>query len=177
MKKYLGFVFSVVMLGSVLTGCSGDMTKKATQHFGDSEFYLSDKVEAKAFSVEKPDVEKVTSEFKNEVVQEIDNNYKVINYSNKDELVEHLEQWSSNKLATEIVDVYYQEQNGKLYVVPTELFPWITEDKPYELIKEGTYTYTVKQTNQTDLYGKYTILIQLKYTDGKWKIDNFNIKR
>ncbi|TKD69156.1 hypothetical protein [Pseudalkalibacillus hwajinpoensis] len=175
MKQYISFILIAGML-SITSGCGSDVTKLAENH---SEMMLSsieNKAEAKTIAVAKPDVEMLSNELINRIMQDSDENFQVENFNTKEEINEHLQEVASEDLATNIADTYYEEREGSLYLIPTELFPWMDNEEPYELNQVNTFEYQLVQTNESDLYGTYTIEINFLYEENHWIIKNFTIK-
>ncbi|RYG74525.1 hypothetical protein EU245_02690 [Lentibacillus lipolyticus] len=111
----------------------------------------------------------LTRQFKDLLVQETDRNNKVMDYHSKDALRKAFDGISTERAVSEYIDFYYYEQPDGLYVKPTETPPWFHEEEDYDMIRKNKDTVKVTQTNQTDLYGTYTIQIELTYDD-RWKI-------
>lgn len=167
------------MLVGALTftsGCGTDLSKVADEHSQMMMSSIETKAEAKAISVEKPDVEKLSTELVDRIVQETDANYKVKEFQSTEEVEQHLQKVASKELASQIADVYFEEREGDLYLIPTELFPWVDTDKPYELNKKSEFEYQLIQSNESDLYGTYTIKINFIYENNHWIIKNFEVK-
>ena len=53
---------------------------------------------------------------------------------------------------------------------------WVNTDESYELEKLNEYEYELTQSNESDLYGSYTIKIHFLYENNHWIIKNFEIK-
>ncbi|WP_347549193.1 hypothetical protein ABFG93_17000 [Pseudalkalibacillus hwajinpoensis] len=175
MKKYINAIMIIGML-SVTAGCGAELSKVAENHSNISLFSIENKAEAKTIAVEKLEVEKLSDEFINRIVQDTDDQYQVKNFSSEEEINNHLREVASEDLAKKITTSYFEERDGALYIVPTELFPWMNSDNPYELTQLNEYEYQLVQSNQSDLYGSYTIEIKFLYEDNHWIIKNFTIK-
>ena len=175
MKKYITLTMIVSML-AVTSGCGNELSKVASNHSEIMLNSLENKAEAKSFSVEKPNVEKLSSELINRIVQDTDDQYRVKDFNTEEDIEQHLREVTSSDLAANITDVYYEERDGGLYLVPTELFPWVNTDQPYELKQMNDFEYQLIQSNESDLYGSYTIEINFLYENNHWIIKNFTIK-
>jgi hypothetical protein len=101
---------------------------------------------------------------------EIDENYKVVNFSSKEELISHLSNYVSEDVATYYTDGLFEEKESSLYIIPTELPPWLEEDQPVNIKQLSDTSYRVYQKNTSDLYGTYEITLGYEYVDGKWII-------
>lgn len=117
----------------------------------------------------------LTKEFMNKLVQKIDDDYRVINFNSKEELLDDFEDVMSRDIAKLYVDYYYEEVNNKLYIVPTETPPWFDEEKEYDMIQLNDNQIKVVQENSSVFYDHFIIEIELTLTD-KWKITDVVIK-
>lgn len=174
-KRYISFIVMAGML-SITAGCGSDVGKLAKNH---SEIVLSsidNKAEAKTIAIEKPDVEKLSTELMNRIIQDTNQNFQVENFNTKEEINKHLQEVASEDLATNITNTYYEEREGSLYLIPTELFPWMNGEEPYELKQVNEFEYQLIQETESDLYGTYTIEINFLYENNHWIIKNFKIK-
>ncbi|ENH97126.1 hypothetical protein J416_06742 [Gracilibacillus halophilus YIM-C55.5] len=122
------------------------------------------------------DIVKKTDQFMDTLVQDIDKNYRVKNYDTKKELLSEFESFMNKEVAKPYIDFYYKEKEEGLYIVPTETPAWFDNDNTYEKIEEENEHVVIQQTNQTDLYGEYTITIGFEYIDGTWKISSIDRK-
>lgn len=113
----------------------------------------------------------IMNKFIDILVQDIDDQYRVIGLDTKAELIDEFSSIAIAEAVEPYVDFYYYEQDDGLYIVPTELPPWFVEGQPYQ--KEMTDRGTVKitQDNFLDIYGHYRIEVELTYQKG-WKIIN-----
>ncbi|MBN8209453.1 hypothetical protein JI666_11915 [Bacillus sp. NTK071] len=175
MKQYISLIVMVGML-SITSGCGSEVTSLAENHSKMMLSSIENKAEAKTIAVEKPDVEMLSNELINRIMQDTNENFQVENFNTKEEIKKHLQEVASEDLATNITDTYYEEREGSLYLIPTELFPWMDNEKPFELNQVNTFEYQLVQTNDSDLYGSYTIEINFLYEENHWIIKNFTIK-
>lgn len=113
---------------------------------------------------------KNASLFMEALKQETDEYYKVKNYSTKDELISHLTNYVSEDIATYYTDGLFEEKESSLYIIPTELPPWLEEEQPVNIKQLSDTSYRVYQKNTSDLYGIYEITLGYEYIDGKWII-------
>ncbi|GGM36964.1 hypothetical protein GCM10011351_23930 [Paraliobacillus quinghaiensis] len=113
----------------------------------------------------------ITNEFMDILVQDVDQDYKVKAIDTKAELINKFKKITTAEVAEEYVSFYYREKADGLYIIPTETPPWFVETEPYhkDIIAENKVKIT--QENKSDLYGDYTIEIELTY-DESWKITN-----
>lgn len=111
----------------------------------------------------------LTDQFMEELVQDTDEWYKVINYQSKEAFIEDFTQLASKSVAEKYINAYYIQEEDGLYVIPTSTPPWFVNDQEYQVKKNDTYTFTVTQQNLSELHGDYTIELEFTF-DGNWKI-------
>ncbi|RBW71388.1 hypothetical protein [Bacillus taeanensis] len=165
----------VAFLFIALSGCNGfeqiDWKQELTT--------VEQAAEAKANEqkIEQPPVEELAKEFINRLVQEVDHNYKVKDFTSKQALIDYMSEIVSEDAAEKVVSFYYKEKKDGLYIVPTELMPWFVEENEYKLERLDHQTYQLKQMNESNLYGNYEITIMFTYEHQHWKIKSFHIKQ
>ncbi|GAA0500339.1 hypothetical protein GCM10008986_29560 [Salinibacillus aidingensis] len=114
----------------------------------------------------------LTEKFMDILVQETNQENRVLSYNTKDQLVQELKSIASLSLAKKYVDLYYKERNQQLYIIPTETPPWFIPDNSYDIQTENGQA-TIVQSNSSELYGNYKIRIEFKYKEQKgWVIHN-----
>ncbi|WP_270179668.1 hypothetical protein [Alkalihalobacillus sp. CinArs1] len=173
--RYISMLL-LLCLVSITAGCGADLTKVAQNHTEMMVSSFETKAQAKSTEVKEIDEKKVTNELIERIIQKTDENYRVEKFSSKEEISNHLQGVASEDLANEITDFYYEENDGGLYLKPTELFPWVDYENEYDLKKVNEFEYKLVQTNETDLYGTYTIEIEFEYSNNDWIIQNFTIQ-
>jgi hypothetical protein len=114
----------------------------------------------------------LADQFMARLVQDIDQENKVKNFHTKKELIQYLSEISNEKLAKLFIDYYYYEADGDLYIVPTETPPWFMKKNSYIITEISPTKYQLKQTNEVDLYGTYTIVLEYIYSNNKWRIED-----
>ncbi|MFC0187785.1 hypothetical protein ACFFJY_05760 [Fictibacillus aquaticus] len=120
--------------------------------------------------------EVLAAEFMNRLKQKTDENYKVLRFKNKSGLIHYISEVSSPKVAAYYVNGLYEEKDGALYVIPTELPPWFEEGKPFETVKINENSYHIVQKNSSDLYGSYEITLGAEKKKDKWIITFVHVK-
>ncbi len=118
--------------------------------------------------------ENLLTEFIDKLVQDTDEQYMVGKYQSKQELINDFRSISKPEVAKTYVDFYYEERDGGLYIVPTELPPWFVKENPYKLKKVDSGKYELNQNNTSDLYGSYSITAEFTNENGKWIISKIN---
>ncbi|MFB1098332.1 MULTISPECIES: hypothetical protein [Bacillaceae] len=140
--------------------------------------YQTDNISAvtaeKNETVEKAELNKeqivqLTDAFMDKVTQDIDTNYKVLNYSTKEDLLKSFDEVATRDVSGPIVDFYFTEEADGLYILPTETPAWFNPDNSYKVETDSDKYVTITQSNTDDLHGNYTIEIKFLY-DGGWKI-------
>ncbi|MFP7255202.1 hypothetical protein SFC02_12940 [Terribacillus goriensis] len=117
----------------------------------------------------KEQIVQLTDAFMDKVTQDIDTNYKVLNYSTKEDLLKSFDEVATRDVSGPIVDFYFTEEADGLYILPTETPAWFNPDNSYKVETDSDKYVTITQSNTDDLHGNYTIEIKFLY-DGGWKI-------
>ncbi|WP_257351262.1 hypothetical protein [Pseudalkalibacillus decolorationis] len=120
----------------------------------------------------KGDFLKAAESFIDKIVQPTSEQHKVQTFKDKEQLVDHLNQYAASDVARYYVDGLYEEKNGQLYMIPTELPPWIVMGEPTKLAKINDDHYTLTQENTTDHYGNYQIKLSFSQQGEKWIIND-----
>lgn len=111
----------------------------------------------------------LTEQFMDTIVQDTDNNYQIIHYHTKNELLDEFEKISTREVAEPYVDFYFEEKEDGLYIIPTETPPWFNPNNDYDIIPSNNKVVII-QNNKTDLDGKYTIQYEFTHGADGWKI-------
>lgn len=119
-------------------------------------------------------ISSMTDQFMDKLLQETDNRNKVIHYDTKSDLLGEFEKIAAKEVASKYVQYYFDEQSDGLYIKPTETPPWFQEQHDYDKIKKDDNTVEVVQTNQTDLYGTYTVTFEFTWEDNQWTITSID---
>jgi hypothetical protein len=149
----------------------------STNRFTNNDSDVENSVESKEEhqSETGPNAEKLAGLFIQQLKQPVDDNYKVLHHQTKNDLIDHLSQYASRDIAQYYVDGLFEEKDGELYIIPTELPPWLIDDKSYELKQVDRQTYRLTQENNSDLYGSYKIEMIFK-KEQNWIIDQVEVK-
>ncbi|MCK6258144.1 hypothetical protein LCY76_16325 [Fictibacillus sp. KIGAM418] len=137
---------------------------------GEPVSFIEQRALAEETTASKPDAKLLSQEFIHKLTPEVDDQYKVKGYSSKEELIRNLSHIASKKVASDYVNGMFEEKNGKLYIIPTDLPPWVEKDKPYELKKLSDTSYHLIQKNKSDLYGEYSITLGFEKVNSHWVI-------
>ncbi|WP_017187436.1 hypothetical protein [Alkalibacillus haloalkaliphilus] len=112
------------------------------------------------------DIVSVMDQFMDQLVQETAEDYRVLNYDTMEQLKESFSDFASSHVTDQFVDYYYEEQNDGLYIIPTATPPWFIDGVDYEKVEVEQGHYLIKQNNETEFDGEYTIVIELQLKDG-----------
>ncbi|UCZ51401.1 hypothetical protein LGQ02_10945 [Bacillus shivajii] len=125
----------------------------------------------------EPEVERVLTEFEEvfmNVIENSDENGKVTNHESKEDLSEHFTQIMSPQLAEWHVETYFREEEGDVFVIPTDTPLWFDDSKPYDEVKENDETYHVYQIRENEMIGKVEMIYILTVDEGKWIVENID---
>jgi hypothetical protein len=123
-------------------------------------------------TITQEEIVRLTDEFMDILVQETDENYQVKAFLNKASLLEAFNRVTRQEVAKSYVDYYFYEENGALYIIPTETPPWFDKQNEYDVIQLEKNKVLVQQENQSELYGEYGIEIKFTFANQEWKITN-----
>ncbi|GIO28599.1 hypothetical protein [Ornithinibacillus bavariensis] len=123
-------------------------------------------------SITKEEIIQLTDEFMRLLVQETDQDYQVIEFNNKESLINAFGVVTTETIAREYVNFYFYEENGGLYIVPTDGPPWFNKQNDYDVIQLEHNKVLVKQENQTGLHGDFVIEMEFTFANQEWKITN-----
>ncbi len=115
----------------------------------------------------------LTDKFMELLVQDVDDNYKVVEFNTKQQLIKAFEPYVQKEVVEPYIDFYYQEKEDGLYIVPTETPAWFEKDVEYQK-ESADGKVKITQTNENALHGKYTIVITFEKSDDAWKIENIS---
>lgn len=121
------------------------------------------------------DIVDVTNQFKELLIQDINESYRVINFNTKKELLNAFTQVTTKELAFNYVDYYYIEKEDGLYILPTEGPPGFIPGKDYSMVQLSETEFVIQQTNYSYIYGEYTLEINFTF-DTDWKITGMQVK-
>ncbi|MRH44789.1 hypothetical protein GH741_19245 [Aquibacillus halophilus] len=151
------------------TATKGIEQKKTVE--ADQEVISNNKEDQGNVELTHEEIIELTDQFMRLLVQETDKNYKVKNYQTKDALIKDFESIVEKTVAVKYIDFYYQQKEDGLYILPTETPPWFQKKSEYEMMYLDENKMKIIQTNESDLYGKYTIELVLTF-DERWRISN-----
>ncbi|MDM5200165.1 hypothetical protein QUF79_19315 [Fictibacillus enclensis] len=163
--RYYATSFLIVMLAifaspSPLTESS--VMKEST--------FAEQSAQAEEVSLTKAKALQLSQEFINKLQTKTDSQYRVKDYSSKSELIKDVRHVASKQMASDYVNGLFEEKKGKLYVVPTDLPPWVEKGQNFELKKLSESSYHLVQHNKSDLYGEYSITLGFEKVNSHWVI-------
>lgn len=95
-----------------------------------------------------------------------DENNQVLNYRSFDELKYYYSQIADEAVYMELLNTFFEERNGVLYLIPQETPLWFDETKAFELKIEKTGDMKLIQQTQSDLDGNVTLTIYFTRYEG-----------
>ncbi|MFD2043726.1 hypothetical protein ACFSTA_06425 [Ornithinibacillus salinisoli] len=131
---------------------------------------IQNKVTMYPIELSHDEIYHIMNSFMNMLVQETDEDYKVVHFGSKEELLKEFEKLSSRDVAAQFVDYYYYEEADNLYLVPTETPPWFMEKNEYDIVKSDQKQVKIVQGNHSVFFGDYTIEITFSNINSNWKI-------
>lgn len=174
----MGMIFTLVKTSSIPYSQAGEVKSinnhmisiKHTNHKSANDLkYLSEKQKKQKSAVSHDEIVAIMDQFIETLVQDVNDDYKVLNFKDADDLLTAFETISTIEVAQVYVDFYYEETDDGLYIIPTETPPWFVAENPYDVVQLKEDQVKIMQTNESDFYGTYTIEVELTYHNN-WKI-------
>ncbi len=178
----LKWLTALIMMGSVISAMQVNVTMPQISVNEHENHRLMDK-QVNEFEIIDEDeemndltdelIKDITTQFMDRLVQDVDNQYRVLNYKTIAQFKSSLTSFASDKVIDQFVDFYYYEKDGQLYIVPTSTPPWFDKANDYEVKRVEDNIFEVKQRNESEFHGDYTIvfLIRLNEADEPFIID------
>lgn len=152
--------------GEVVAKKDADATQAEEAKINDNEI-----MNAQPLKLSKKQVKRKANQFMELLDQDIGADNKVKHMDSKKELIQSLKHVANRETAKKFVDMYYKEQHGELYIIPTDKPAWIDEEGDLDMIQLDNKRVKAVQRNQSDLHREYTIAIEFTY-DQEWVISD-----
>jgi hypothetical protein len=156
----------IISITLLLPGCMPVDTTPA------QERPAEDPIEDEKQIEEEPPVEYLITEFEERLLQDIEQDYEVINFTSKQELIDHLSEITTDEIAEQYIEEFYREEGDKLYIIPRDGPMWIDTGMPYEVEKRSETEYLVVQEGENELWGAYRIEVTLRHNLEGWIIED-----
>jgi hypothetical protein len=175
MKILLIILAAIILIsGSCSYGTGGNKTPAeedaAEQERSTLASENNDQTEKEDESDSSPPLEYILDEFQKRLIQEIDQDYRVLDFDTKQGLIEYLSEVSDPSIAEEYVNQFYEMKDGGLYIIPRDGPMLIDTGKDYTVNKISQSKYQVLQSGANELWGNYAIETTVEKTGGKWRI-------
>lgn len=171
-SEYLPYINTAVELG-IIHGYPSDNSFRANQTTTRSEAskmfvtLVEQMIEIQPFSSE--DALNLEAEFENRLYQETEgDNWVVVNYDDKEDLIDYISEIADRNLAQTYVDDYYVYSNDELTLPPKDGITTILEDRDYHLERIHPRSYSLTQETTTEMLGHYTITVIYHYENEQW---------
>ena len=125
--------------------------------------------------LETEDVLYLEEELEERIFHETGDDWVVIDFDSKEEVVDHLSAVTTRSFAWEQVENYYEIRDGELVLVPRDGPVMLIEDEPYRLERVHPLQTRLVQETETDMIGEYTMEITYRMGDGQWLMDNRDV--
>ena len=128
---------------------------------------VEDMIQTGDFSVS--DALALESEFEDRLYQETEaDSWVVVNFDDKESLVDYISEIADRELAESYVDTYYDYMEGELVQPPKDGITRIIEDREYQLEMIHPREFRLTQETTTELVGHYTLSITYRYENDGW---------
>lgn len=115
----------------------------------------------------------MTDAFMKKLIQPTDQNYRVLNFKTKAQLVEDFSHIATASGVQPFIDFYYKEKEDGLFIVPTETPPWVDENNDLT-IEQTDQKAVVTQQNENELDSNYQITLTFIKKNKQWLIDQIS---
>lgn len=176
-------VIIIIVSMVILAGCSYEDTGgtaiqeddvEELEKNGRTEMSGQEQGEDTAEDEVRPPVQDILDGFEKRLIQETDEDYKVKDFTTRQQLIEHISQVAVTTLAEEYVDRFYEIKDGELYIIPRDGPMLIDTGEDYQLEKINPLKYRVVQSGENELWGEYTVETIVEEINGKWLISQIN---
>ncbi len=179
MKIFFIILAAIILIsGGCSYGTAGDKTSveedAAEQEKSAPDIDNNDQTEKEDESDSSPPLEYILDEFQQRLIQDIDEDYRVLDFDTKQELIEYISEISDPSIAEEYVDEFYEMKDGGLYIIPRDGPMLIDTGKDYTVNRVSQSEYQIVQTGENELWGNYTIETTVEKTGDKWRITSID---
>ncbi|MBH0231154.1 LPXTG cell wall anchor domain-containing protein [Halobacillus yeomjeoni] len=116
----------------------------------------------------EPPVKDLEQQFKNVLMVETEEDGEVTKYDSMDEVEQELDAFMTKPLMDHYSEMYFMEENDKLYKKSLGYPIFVETDKDYELEKVSENKYKLTQEGSSQTHGDYTFEVTYSYEAGKW---------
>ncbi|MCT2534199.1 hypothetical protein NC661_19745 [Aquibacillus koreensis] len=104
-----------------------------------------------------------------EVVLEAGNNNNLNTmFESKSDVQRHFEEIMSEERASSLVEIYIDERDGSLHIVPTEAPVWLDQEADFTIEQVNEENYKIIQTQHNELIGSKEMIYHAKWQDNQW---------
>ncbi len=131
---------------------------------------------AQAVTPDKPPVTKLENQYKSVLIQPISDQRNVLKFDTKQQLIKAFTEVMSHDLAAENADAFYRENSEGLFLESRGGPITLNAAPDYNLAKIKDREYKVTQEKSGEYTGNARLSITYIYHDGKWIIQDRNLK-
>ncbi|MBS4220502.1 hypothetical protein KHA96_19555 [Bacillus sp. FJAT-49711] len=133
-----------------------------------------------------------TMEFSAEIAKELTNQYKesfdslvneanenngqITSFHTKREIQQHFSIIMTDDFAASLVDTYFNEQDGNVFIIAIDGPAWLMEDEDFTVQKVENNYYTATQEQNNISIGHVLLTYHFQQVDGNWVISKAEIK-
>ncbi|WP_226670056.1 hypothetical protein [Metabacillus litoralis] len=131
---------------------------------------------------EKPEfhAEKIMNDYKTtflSLAQEAENDGELTSIETKEQLMSHLNQTMSQKLAKTYADTYFNVESNGVYIKAMDSPTWLEPNKSFEIKKINDNEYEVIQERNNELLGHVNISYRIVFNGQNWVVDGIQTKK
>ncbi|SFL57262.1 hypothetical protein SAMN04487943_102273 [Gracilibacillus orientalis] len=175
MKKKLLFIILLLLLSLVLMACTQNDTDESETE--DPENEVEEPAESEESSEEEiptfneEQAKEVLQDYRDtfmSVIENTEDDGALTDYDSKEALKEEFMTIMSEELADSYVAQYFEEDNGRVNVVPTEAPVWFDEEKDFSFEQVNDSEYEVTQEQSNELIGNVRMIYVITLADDSW---------
>ncbi|QGH33744.1 hypothetical protein GI584_06800 [Gracilibacillus salitolerans] len=178
MKKKLLFVILLLLLSLVLMACTQNDAEEDETDDPENEVEEpaenEDSSEEEIPTLDEEQAKEVLHDYRDgfmSVIENTEDDGALADYESKEALKEEFMNVMSEDLADSFVSHYFEEDNGKVYVVPTEAPVWFEEDSDFSLEQVNDLEYEVTQEQSNELIGNIRMTYVITSTEDSWIVN------
>jgi hypothetical protein len=137
-------------------------------------------------SIEETDPEQPiqqVAEFNKETAKEVMGEYKqafadvveaadpagvITTFAEKEDIIIHLSKAMSEEHASELVDSYIREEDGKLHLIPQDSPVWLLENQDFQIKRVDDKHFMIIQERENELLGHRRMVYHSQIRQGEW---------
>ncbi|MGP4039815.1 hypothetical protein ACTWP4_07925 [Gracilibacillus sp. D59] len=178
MKKKLLFIILLMLLSLLFTACKQNDTDETVDPENEVEEPAENETgqdkepaDEETPTLDKEQAKQVLNDYRDtfmSVIENTEDDGALTDFDSKQALKDEFMTIMSEELADSYVAQYFEEDNGKVYVVPTEAPVWFEEGKDFSFEQVSDLEYEVTQEQSNELIGNLRMTYVIASKDDSW---------